>query len=162
MRGGMDRSWQMRAALLILQQGYQALRAERREKVHGERLQLPTPRMIARDKEIRARASREEEDFAYTPIDLERFGLDQEDDGGPAGVVRKKPSRSRPHVDTGKYAFIPIDLGNLGPDENDYEPTFLQPVTPAPLGIAQDILSPPGSYSPAVPNTQSHSGELTP
>ncbi len=65
-------------------------------------------------------------------------------------------------MDTGKYKFTPIDLGNFGSDEGDEQPPSLEPVSPAPPGTAQAVLSPPGSYSPAVPNTQSHSGELTP
>ena len=121
MRRGMDKSWQMRTALLILQQGCQALRKERREKAHGNRPQIHTARMIARDKEIQARASREEEEFAYTPIDLANLGTDQEigDDLAMAsGKNRIKPSR---HIDNGDYTFTPIDLGNLGSDEGECE-----------------------------------------
>ena len=121
MRRGMDKSWQMRTALLILQQGCQALRKERREKAHGNRPQIHTARMIARDKEIQARASREEEEFAYTPIDLANLGTDQENAGAlamPIGKKRLKPSR---HIDNGNYKFTPIDLGNLESDEGECE-----------------------------------------
>lgn len=121
MRRGMGKSWQMRTALLFLQQGYQALRKERREKAHGNRPQIHTARMIARDKEIQARASREEEEFAYTPIDLANLGTDQENAGALAmasGKKRLKPSR---HIDKGNYKFTPIDLGNLGSDEGECE-----------------------------------------
>jgi transposase len=162
MRRGMDKSWQMRAALLILQQGYQALRRERREKAHGNRPQIHPARMIARDKEIQARASIEEKEFTFSPIDLAHLGSDQEI-GDELAVASGKDRIKLPrHIDKGNYKFTPVDLGNLGSDEGDDEPPFLQPVSPAPPGTAQDILSPPGSYSPAVPNTQSHSGELTP
>jgi len=121
MRRGMDKSWQMRTALLILQQGCQALRKERGEKAHGNRPQIHTARMIVREKEIQARASREEEEFAYTPIDLANLGTDQENAGAlamPIGKKRLKPSR---HIDNGDYKFTPIDLGNLGSDEGECE-----------------------------------------
>lgn len=72
----LDKSWQMRAALLFLQQGYQALRTERRIKAQGNRRLNPSTRMVARDKEMLARASLEEETFSFTPIDLARFGSD--------------------------------------------------------------------------------------
>jgi transposase len=121
LRRGLDKSWQTRTALLFLQQGYQALRRERREKAHGNRPQIHTARMIARDKEIQARASREEEEFTYTPIDLANLGTDQENAGAlamPIGKKRLKPSR---HIDKGNYKFTPIDLGNLGSDEGECE-----------------------------------------
>jgi Transposase and inactivated derivatives len=122
LHSGLDKQWQTRTALLILQQVYQALRRERREKAHGNRPQIHTARMIARDKEIQARASREEEEFTYTPIDLANLGTDQENAGAlamPIGKKRLKPSR---HIDKGNYKFTPIDLGNLGSDEGDDEP----------------------------------------
>ncbi len=83
--------------------------------------------MIARDKEIQARASREEEEFAYTPIDLANLGTDQENAGAlalPIGKKRLKPSR---HIDNGDYTFTPIDLGNLGSDEGECEEALPKP-----------------------------------
>jgi transposase len=162
LRRGLDKSWQTRTALLFLQQGYQALRRKRRETARGERLRRPTARMIARNKEIRARASMEENLFAFTPIDLAHLGSDRETGDELAVSLGKRPHKPPRHIDNGSYSFIPIDLGNLGSDENEGGPLSLEPVSPAPSLVVQDTHSPPGSYSPTVPKTQSHSGELTP
>ncbi len=151
MRRGLEKSWQMRTALLFIQQGYQALRRERCKKAQGYRRQLPTPRMISRDKEILARASMEEAKFSYTPIDLTHLGSDPENDDDPAVPYRKKVLRPHVRIDKVKYLFIPTGI-----------PPFFAPGIPAHPLVTQAPLSPLISYSPDVLNTQSHSGELTP
>jgi transposase len=163
MRRELDKSWQMRTALLFLQQGFQALRGERREKTWAYYRRYRSPRLLARDKEIQARSDAEEENFSFTPIDLANLGSDPENVNELAITLGKKRLKVPRRLDTGSYSFIPIDLGNLGSDSNDEdEPPSLESVPPASPLAAPDILSPPGSYSPAVPKTQSHSGELTP
>jgi hypothetical protein len=151
MRRGLEKSWQMRTALLFIQQGYQALRRERCKKAQGYRRQLPTPRMISRDKEILARASMEEAKFSYTPIDLTYLGSDPENDDDPAVPYRKKVFRPHVRIDKAKYLFTPTGI-----------PPFFAPGIPVHALVTQAPLSPLISYSPDVLNTQSQSGELTP
>ncbi len=81
MRPGLEKSWQMRAALLILQQGYLGLQLERSKKFKEYRQRNESSRRTSRDKEIQARASMEEQQFAYSPIDLAHLGLGQENRG---------------------------------------------------------------------------------
>ena len=131
-RRDLDKSWQMRTALLFLQQGYQALRGERREKAQKYRGQLPKPRMVTRDKEIQARAAREEAEFKFTPIDLAHFGSDPENVDELAIALGKKRLKFPRHIDTGSYSFVPIDLGNLGSDlEGDDEPPQIRRKKPS-------------------------------
>ncbi|MGA2504504.1 MAG: transposase [Anaerolineales bacterium] len=202
---GLDKSWKMRTVLLFLQQGYQALRKERREKAQEHRRQSPTFILSARKKAAQAQAYTKQEIFSFTPIDLAHLGSDQENDNEPGNTLRKRVLQSPPHIDSGDYSFTPIDLGNLGSDlEGDDKPPqtyrkkpslsnsqresenarslpsvllgstsalqitvhttfrFFEPETHPPPLITQVPLSSLISYSPAVPNTQSHSGELTP
>jgi transposase len=121
-RRGLDKSWKMRTALLFLQQGYQALRGERREKIRAYYRRYRSSRMIARDKEIRARAAQEEAEFKFTPIDLANLGSDPENADELAITLGKKRLKFPRHIDTGSYSFTPIDTGNLGPGEDDDEP----------------------------------------
>ncbi len=119
LRRGLEKSWQMRTALLFLQQGCRALHAQRSQKARRYRLQHPGALGIARKKEQLARAPFEDELFSFTPIDLSNFGSDPENEVEPGMPVGKRAGRPPLHIDTGKYSFIPVDLGRFGSGEDE-------------------------------------------
>ncbi len=168
--------WQMRTALLFLQQGCLALRRAEREKALEYRRQHPTLLMLARKKEQQIREWEQEDVVSYIPIDLGNLGPTWDDEDEPPTSPAKKPAHPHspynkplhpyPRREREKITYIPIDLGNLGPtwDDED-EPPGLPGKKPLSPKIRQKKKKAPplnSSHSPPVPNTQSHSGELTP
>jgi hypothetical protein len=166
LRRGLDKYWQMRTALLFLQHGYQALRISRREEVQERREQHPTLRMLVRKKTLRSREIEPEKEFSFTPIDLADLGSESESFDEPSEAVTKKALLSYSHMEADKFSFTPIDLANLDRcaalEDASPIPPFTKSVPHSSPLVTRDPLSPYYSYSPAVPNTQSQRGELTP
>jgi transposase len=74
LRLGLDETWQMRTALLLVQQGFQVFRRFRREKVQKRRRRFPSFRMFLKKKALQNRLASREEEFSFTPIDLSNLG----------------------------------------------------------------------------------------
>jgi hypothetical protein len=74
LRLGLDETWQMRTALLLVQHGFQVFRRFRREKVQERRRRFPSLQRMLKEKALQAAYIREEEEFSYTPIDLANLG----------------------------------------------------------------------------------------
>ena len=69
----LDETWQMRTALLFIQQGYQVFRRFKRETKHALRHGFPSYR-IPVEKPLWNPPVRNEADFSFTPIDLANPG----------------------------------------------------------------------------------------
>ena len=166
LRRGLDKSWQMRTALLFLQHGYQALRRSRREDVQERKEQHPTLRMLLRKRALRSREIEPEKEFSFTPINLADLGYDFESVDKPSEAVTKKALLSYSRTEAGEFSFTPIDLAKLDRsaalEDAPHIPLFTKCLSPSPPLVKRDPLYPNDSYSPAVPNTQSQRGELTP
>jgi len=84
LRTGLDETWQMRTALLFIQQGYQVFRRLRREQEQEQRRRFPSFRMSSMRslqdpvaQLILAAGSPpvcNEAEFSFTPIDLANLG----------------------------------------------------------------------------------------
>jgi transposase len=84
LRAGLDDTWQMRTALLFMQQGVQVLRRLRREQEQEQRCRFPSFRMPSMRslqspvaQPVLATGSRpvcNEAEFSFTPIDLANLG----------------------------------------------------------------------------------------
>ncbi len=177
---GLDKFWQMRTALLFLQQGCLALRRAAREKALEHRRRHPTLLMLARKKEQQIREWEREDIVTYIPIDLDNWGRTWDDEPEQPKKPAKKPAHPQspskkplhpyPRREKEKITYIPIDLGNWGRtwDDEDEPPKkpAKRPLSPKARQKKKKKKKktppPASSHSPPVPNTQSHSGELTP
>lgn len=73
LRAGLDETWQMRTALLFMQQGYQVFRRLRREGEQEQRRRFPSFRMLSM-KPLQDPSVCKEAEFSFTPLDLANLG----------------------------------------------------------------------------------------